>query len=57
LTNNKVAQEFKGHSDWVLAACHQPTTTGDDKSHFIASGSFDGEGRIWSMADAAIVRQ
>jgi len=57
LSNNTVAQEYKGHSDWVLTACFQPTTTGDDNPRYIASGSFDGEVRIWNIADAAIVRQ
>ena len=57
LTNNTIAQEYKGHSDWVLTACYQPTTTGGDNMRCIASGSFDGEVRIWNIADAAIVRQ
>ena len=57
LSNNTVAQEYEGHSDWVLTACYQPTTTGDDNRRYIASGSFDGEVRIWNIADAAIVRQ
>ncbi|MGI9427074.1 MAG: c-type cytochrome domain-containing protein, partial [Bythopirellula sp.] len=57
LSNNSVAQVYKGHSDWVLTASCQPTTTGDDKSRYIASGAFDGEVRIWNIADAAIVRQ
>ena len=57
LTNNKIAQEYRGHSDWVLTASYQPTATGDDNIRHIASGSFDGEVRIWNIADAAIVRQ
>ncbi len=57
LSNNTVTQEYKGHSDWVLTACYQPTTAGDNKPRYIASGSFDGEVRIWNIADAAIVRQ
>ena len=57
LATNKIAQEYKGHSDWVLSACYQPSTAGDDDGHYIASGSFDGEVRIWNIADAAIVRQ
>lgn len=55
LSNNTVAQEYTGHSDWVLTACYQPTSTGDIR--YIASGAFDGEVRIWNIADAAIVRQ
>ncbi|MCO8123501.1 hypothetical protein NHH03_17270 [Stieleria sp. TO1_6] len=57
LTTNKIAQEYMGHGDWVLTACYQPTTAGGDDSHYVASGSFDGEVRIWNVADAAIVRQ
>jgi WD40 repeat protein len=57
LSNNSVAQEYQGHNDWVLTACCQPAKTGDDKNSYIASGAFDGEVRIWNIADAAIVRQ
>lgn len=57
LSNNKVAQEYTGHSDWVLTACYQSTPAGNDISRYIASGSFDGEVCIWNLADAAIVRQ
>ena len=57
LTNNTIAQAYSGHSDWVLTASYQPTTTGDENTRCIASGSFDGEVRIWNIADAAIVRQ
>ncbi|TWU57122.1 WD40 domain-containing protein [Rubripirellula reticaptiva] len=56
LATNKIAQEYKGHSDWVLSACYQPNTAGDDKRNYIASSSFSGEIRIWNIADAAIVR-
>ena len=57
LANNTIAQAYSGHSDWVLTTCYHPTTPGEDRSRFIASGSFDGEVRIWNMADATIVRQ
>ena len=57
LSNNTVAQEYKGHSDWVLSACFHPTTTGDDGNRSLASAAFNGEVRIWDMADAAVVRQ
>lgn len=57
LSNNTIAQEFKGHNDWVLSACYQPTTTDEAGGHMIATGSFDGEVRIWNLADAALVRQ
>lgn len=57
LSNNKVAQEYKGHHDWVLTACLQPTTTDSPKQGHIASGSFDGEVCIWNISDAAMVHQ
>ncbi|TWU08093.1 WD40 domain-containing protein [Stieleria varia] len=57
LATNKIVQEYKGHSDWVLSACYQRTTAGVDNGHYIASGSFDGEVCIWNIADAAIVRK
>ncbi len=57
LAKNTIALEYKGHSDWVLTACYQPSTTGDESSRYIASGSFDGEVRIWNVTDATIVRQ
>lgn len=56
LATNKIAQEYKGHNDWVLSACYQPTSAGDNNRNYIASGSFDGEVRLWNIADAAIVR-
>ncbi|WP_218933557.1 WD40 domain-containing protein [Rubripirellula lacrimiformis] len=58
LTSNKISQQYSGHSDWVLTACFQPSTTTDgEESHSIASGSFDGEVRLWNIADAAVIRQ
>ena len=55
--NNTAAQEYKGHSDWVLTTCFQPTTSAEETHRYVASGAFDGEVRIWNIADAAIVRQ
>lgn len=57
LSNNTVAQAYTGHGDWVLTASYQPTTLGDDNGRYIASGSFDGEVRLWNIADATLVRQ
>ena len=55
LTNNSIAQEFKGHKDWVLAASLSRTTA--DANHTIVtrllSGSFDGEVRLWNAADGS----
>jgi hypothetical protein len=57
LGSNAVAQEYAGHSDWVLSASYQPTVAGGASQGRIASGSFDGEVRIWNIADAAVVSQ
>lgn len=57
LTNNTIAQEFKGHGDWVLAATYQPAASAGGGGQSIASGAFDGGVRIWNLADAAIVRE
>lgn len=56
LTNNTIAQEFKGHGDWVLAATYHAAVV-DGGGQSIASGAFDGGVRIWNLADAAIVRE
>ena len=56
LSNNTVSQEYKGHNDWVLTACYQANATGDAGNGLIASGSFDGEVRIWNSADGALLR-
>lgn len=53
LTQNTITQEYKGHVDWVLTACYQPTVNAGDNVHTVASGSFDGEVRIWNAADTA----
>ncbi len=57
LGKNAVTQAYKGHSDWVLSACYQPSVAGDAKQGHVASGSFDGEVCIWKLADGAIVHQ
>lgn len=57
LGKNVVSQEYKGHSDWVLSAVYQPAPNGAPLQGRIASGSFDGEVRVWNIADAAVVHQ
>ena len=50
LATNAVARTFEGHADWpVVVAVH--TGTGR-----IASGSLDGEVRLWNAADGAVVK-
>ncbi|WP_068141271.1 c-type cytochrome domain-containing protein [Roseimaritima ulvae] len=45
LATNKISQEFKGHQDGVLAADLHAA------SGQIVSGAFDGEVRLWQLAD------
>lgn len=45
-----VLKEFKGHSDWVLSAALSP-----DQS-MIASGSYNGEIRLWNANDASALK-
>ncbi len=57
ISNNTVAQEYQGHNDWVLTACYPSPAAGNDNRRYVASGSFDGEVRVWNLADATLVRQ
>ena len=50
VTKDSVLTEFKGHTDWVLAATVSP-----DHS-MIASGAHDGEIRLWNTSDAALLK-
>jgi WD40 repeat protein len=56
LGSNKILREYKGHQDWVLSACYQPNTTGETRDGLLASGSFDGEVRIWDTVDTTLIR-
>jgi len=58
LSNNTVAQEFKGQSDWVLAACHQPRVAKENENgnRLVASSTFDGEVKLWKIADSTLVQ-
>ena len=56
LTNNSIAQEFRGHTDWVLAASlstHHGRRKCDTNVTRLLSGSFDGEVRLWNAADGS----
>ena len=49
LTKNQVATHFQGHSDWVLcSAVHSDHTK-------VATGSYDGEIRVWNLSDGTLV--
>lgn len=45
--DNSVSKAFEGHQDWVLSAALSP-----DQSRLV-SGGFDGEVRLWSIAEGA----
>lgn len=49
LANNKVTTEFKGHADWVLCSAVHPDLGK------VASGSHDGEIRVWDLADGTMI--
>ncbi|WP_372723523.1 c-type cytochrome domain-containing protein [Novipirellula sp.] len=53
LSNNTISQQYTGHSDWVLAVCSQ---TGETNDGWIASGSMNGEVRLWNTADTTLIR-
>ncbi len=53
LSNNTISQQYTGHNDWVLTVCSQAGETNDG---WIASGSMDGEVRLWNPADTTLVR-
>lgn len=55
LKSNKVVKEFKGHTNWVLSITPQPGVS-DPAGQLLASGSFDGEVKLWKVADASPVR-
>jgi WD40 repeat protein len=49
LSNNSNAQVMKGHSEWVLSCAHHAG------SMRYASGSLNGEVKIWNATDGALV--
>lgn len=49
LTKNQVATRFQGHTDWVLcSAIHSNQAK-------VATGSHDGEIRVWNVADGTLL--
>jgi WD40 repeat protein len=50
LGGNTIAREFSGHQDWVLSASFRA------ENGMLASGSFDGDLRLWNTADATLIR-
>lgn len=55
LQSNKVSKEFNGHGDWVLSVTSQPSVS-DPANEVLASGSFDGEVRLWKATETAPIR-
>jgi hypothetical protein len=45
----KPVRNYEGHSDWVYSLAY------NDATKRLATGSFDGEVRVWSTADGALV--
>ncbi len=56
LTTNTIAQQYQGHSDWVLTACYLPISAANVNTNMLASGSYNGEIRIWNVADASLIQ-
>ncbi|MCA9180024.1 MAG: hypothetical protein KDA51_01190, partial [Planctomycetales bacterium] len=79
LSENKIAQTYAGHSDWVLTAQVQPSMDAEvgakdspaaerratlqeqpsesaTQASNLLSSSFDGELRLWNMADGTSIR-
>lgn len=48
LGNGKIVRTFEGHKDWVYTLCYN-----EDKQ-LIATGSYDGEVRIWNSTDGSV---
>ncbi len=55
LTKNQIARQYKGHTDWVLSVARQPGTV-DPANQVLASGSFNGEVKLWNAAKGTVIR-
>jgi mono/diheme cytochrome c family protein len=49
VSDRKLARTFAGHDDWVYSLDYHPQTKR------LASGSFDGEVRVWNVEDGQVV--
>lgn len=56
LADNKVAQEYKGHGDWVVSFAAQPGSVEDPGNRLLGTGAFNGEVRLWRAGDASPAR-
>ena len=50
LGDGKAIRKFAGHKDWVYTLSYNP------KRKLVATGSYDGEIRIWSSEDGSVAR-
>ena len=48
LADGKLVRDFKGHKDWVYTLCYNPA------KKLIATGSYDGEIRVWNSEDGSV---
>ncbi len=48
LADGKVIRTFAGHKDWVYTLCYNP------QRKLIATGSYDGEIRVWNSEDGSV---
>jgi len=49
LDKKETTRVFTGHSDWVYSLAI------DEKSKRLASGSYDGEVRVWNLEDGQVL--
>ncbi|TWT34672.1 c-type cytochrome domain-containing protein [Blastopirellula retiformator] len=54
LKENKVAQQFEGHGDWVLSAAIFGAKQEAGDARVLATGDFAGEVRLWKLADGSL---
>lgn len=48
LADGKIVRTFAGHKDWVYTLCYNPS------KQLIATGSYDGEIRVWNSKDGSV---
>ncbi|MCC9608495.1 hypothetical protein LOC68_09985 [Blastopirellula sp. JC732] len=56
LKENKVAQQYEGHGDWVLSAALHGAKAENADSLLLVSGDFAGEVRLWKISDGSLLK-